>query len=175
MSFLNFLNNIKLSEKYEGAHPSCVLYANLPASKTRLAAKFRDCEVRIKDLKILDSFAGFSDGNSRYISLQILEDTIEEASKVKAMTVKVIYPHWSEAPEIPLPPYRYEMTINNYVPQDETIPYGASDWYYLKLIWFDDAPSPDKSLADYINSITSQLDFFSITKKLSESEKKYWC
>lgn len=174
MSFLNYLSNLKLSAKYEGKHSSCVLYAKLPATKTRLIANFHDCEVRIKDLKILDSFEGIYEGNPKCISQCLLDEAITNAVNEKAMTVKVIYPQWKETPDIPLPPYRYEMTINHYVPKDETDPYGASDWYYLKLIWFDDAPSPDQSLRDYINSITSQLDFFSITKKLTEDEKEYW-
>ena len=164
-----------LHKQYDRDHPSYVLYANVPASGTHLSVKFNDCEVRVKNLKILDSFDGVIEGDSKCISQCLLDEIITKASNEKAMTVKSIYPQWKEAPHIPLPPYRYEMTINHYVPQDETNPYGASDWYYLKLIWFDDAPSPDQSLTNYINSITSQLDFFAITQKLTESQKDYWC
>ena len=164
-----------LPEKYNGEHVSHVLYANLPASDNMLTAKFRDCKVNVRDLKILNSFAGIFEGDPIYISEHILEETIKEAAEAKAIVTKVIFPQWKKDSPLPLPPYRYEITINHYVPKDETDPYGASDWYYLKLIWFDDAPSPDQSLTDYITSITSQLEFFSIAQKLTEDEKEYWC
>ena len=169
------LLSINLSEKYNGEHASHVLYANVPATDNMLTAKFHDCTVNVKDLKILNSFEGIFEGDPIYISEHILEETIKEAAEAKAIVTKVIFPQWKKDAPIPLPPYRYEITINHYVPKNETEPHGASNWYYLKLIWFDDAPSPYQSLTDYINSITSQLDFFSITPKLTEDEKEYWC
>ena len=56
-------------------------------------------------------------------------------------------------------------------------PYGVGngDYYGLVLIWFDYAPAADMSLADYINSITSQFDFFKLTSKMTEEEKSYLC
>jgi hypothetical protein len=169
------LLSTNLSEKYNGEHASHVLYANLPATDNMLTAKFHDCTVNVKDLKILNSFEGILEGDPIYISENLFEAAIIEAVQSKAIVTKVIYPQWRQDFPIPLPPYRYEITIKHYVPKDETDPYGDSDWYYLRLIWFDDAPSPDQSLTDYINSITSQLDFFSITPKLTEDEKEYWC
>jgi hypothetical protein len=92
MSFLKYLSNLKLSAKYEGKHSSNVLYANFPATNTHLMANFHDCEVRIKDLKILDSFDGVYEGNPKCISQCLLDEAITNAVNEKAMTVKVIYP-----------------------------------------------------------------------------------
>ena len=166
------MSHFILPKEYDGDREEQVIYADMPASKNRLKARFRDVEVNVADLKILNAFEGIYQGDPIYISYHVMENTVISASNTQNMTVKVIYPQWKTFESMPLAPYKYEMMIKHYEPIDDG---DDCDWYYLKLIWFDDAPAADQSLEQYINSITSQLDFFGITKKLTYSEKDYWC
>lgn len=164
--------SIQLSPEYDGDRPSQVIYANMPASNNRITACFRDAKVSVTELKILNSFEGVFEGDPVCVSQHVIDETVVTASNTRGMTVKVIYPQWKTDGSIPLAPFRYEMMIKHYEPINHG---NDEDWYYLKLIWFDDAPAADRSLEAYINSITSQLDFFAITNKLSDYEKDYWC
>lgn len=157
----------------EGRDRGMLIYANLQASSHELTARFKDCEIRVEKLLITNSLSGVLEGNPRLVSIWMVEKEIRQAPRQDGMSVKVIYPQWQTDSWCPLPPFRYEMEIHHYA--DKINATGDTDWYYLKLIWFDNAPAADISLADYINSITSQLDFFQLTSKMTEEEKDGWC
>lgn len=164
------------TDRYAGSNSrsrDIIIYANMPASSGTLTAKFMSCEVRIEKISIFHSLAGALEGDLRIMSYYKFEETISQQPRQHGMSVKVIYPQWQTDSWCPLPPFRYEMEIHHYA--DKINATGDTDWYYLKLIWFDNAPAADISLADYINSITSQLDFFQLTSKMTEEEKDWWC
>lgn len=156
-----------------GGNRDMLIYANLPASSYDLSVRFKDCEVSVEKLTITNSLQGIFEGNPRCLSIWLLEWAIRSPSRQHGMSVKVIYPQWKTDSWCPLPPYRYEMELHHYTNKIDDAT-GDTDWYYLKLIWFDDAPVADISLADYINSITSQLDFFQLTTKMTEEEKDWY-
>lgn len=161
--------------KYSGERTDVVLYADMPSSGNVFTAHFRDAEVNVKDIKVFDSYEGVFEGDPDFISKNLLDEAIEKAASAKGLTCKVIYPQWKNT-RWPLPPYRYALMIKLVTKSVADITTSDSfDWYYLKLVWFDDAPAENQSLSDYINSVTSQLDFFAITRKLTEDEKDYWC
>lgn len=165
-----------LTDTYTGDFPDNVLYADItPSLKRRLSAQFKDCKVQVKDLRISDSYEGILEGDPNFIAERVLERAMEKASKDKLISHKVIFPKWQRDSRWPLPPCHYEMTIQHYEQIEHPEYYGQSDWYFLKLVWFDNAPAENQTLEEYVNSITSQLEFFTITRKLTEDEKEYWC
>ena len=91
MDFTNQDN--ELPEVYYGLYPEQVIYANTPASNNRLSVKFRDCEVIVANLKLLDSYDCFFRGDPAFVSQAVLSDIVVSASNAKGMTVRVIYPH----------------------------------------------------------------------------------
>lgn len=157
----------------EGGNRDMLIYANLPASSHDLIVRFKDCEMRVEKLTITTSLQGILEGSPRFLSIWLLEWAIRSPSRQNGMSVKVIYPRWQTDSWCPLPPFRYEMELHHYTNKIDDAT-GDTDWYYLKLIWFDDAPAAEMSLTDYINSITSQLDFFQLTSKMTEEEKDWY-
>lgn len=169
------------TDRYAGSNSrsrDIIIYANMPASSGTLTAKFMSCEVRIEKISIFHSLAGALEGDLRIMSYYKFEETISQQPRQHGMSVKVIYPRWQQTGGSlcqPLPPLRYEIELQHYANTQNSKYAGDMGWYYLKLIWFDNAPAADISLADYINSITSQLDFFQLTSEMTEEEKDWWC
>lgn len=161
------------AKKYIGIYPEVVLYAEMPESGNHLIAQFADCAVNIENLKISNSFAGILEGNPSYISMSVFEDEAERALNDPEKDVKVLFPKWKTDSRDPLPPYRYEINMKYYVPKENPSFSHESDWYFLKLIWFGDAPSEGQSISSYINSITSQLEYLKIARLIPEEEKSW--
>lgn len=169
------------TDRYAGSNSrsrDIIIYATMPASSGTLTAKFMSCEVRIEKISISHSLTGALEGDLRIMSYYEFEETISQQPRQHGMSVKVIYPQWQQTDgplRQPLPPLRYEMELQHYANTKNPKYAESMGWYYLKLIWFDNAPAADISLADYINSITSQLDFFQLTSEMTEEEKNWWC
>lgn len=158
----------------KGGNSDMVIYARLQASSHILTAKFMTCEVRVNKMTITRSMEGVLEGNPPFISFYLFEQEIQQSPRQYGRSVKVIYPQWKDG-IIRIPPFRYEMEFLHHVEKNPPYGVGNGDYYGLVLIWFDYAPAADMSLADYINSITSQFDFFKLTSKMTEEEKSCLC
>lgn len=168
--------HVELKDTYDGEQSDKVLYVDItPSAELHISARFRDCIVPIKELKVLDAYDGIYEGMPNYIAMHVLESAIEEAKRDKLMSHKVIFPKWQRDSHWPLPPYKFEMLIQHYEEVENPEYEGQMNWYFLKLVWFDNAPASNQALEEYINAITSQLSFFQITRKLTEEEKDNWC
>lgn len=139
--------------------------------KGLITVEFADQIELVDSFKISNTFEGVFEGNLALVSKMILDREIAAASKSVNFCQKVIIPDEKQ----PLPRYRYEIVIKHYVPKKQPKYYGDSDWYFLKLIWFDFAPDPAMSLRDYICSITKPMNFFDVCEKLTEKQINYWC
>lgn len=136
----------------------------------KILVEFADSVVPIESLHINNTYEGVFEGDPAIIAKMLLRREAIKATNEVAICYKLIEPRDKSC----LPTYRYEMFIKQYVPKEHPEYDGDSDWYFLKLVWFDYAPDPTDTLNNYIGTITKTMNFYDVCKKLTEDQKEYW-
>lgn len=137
-----------------------------------LTAQFIEQSFCVKSFCISDSMEGILEGVMSVITKIVIQKEIDYVKRPQnnGMCRRFIRPNTTDD----LPKYKYQLVIEHFEHNNTPNYYGDSDWYFLTLTWFDDAPDPNQTLQDYINSITQQFEFFKLCKKMTDDQKEFW-